>query len=38
MLPYSVLVGRDGRVGWSKLGVLERVELEGKIKALLKAD
>lgn len=34
-LPYSVLVGRDGTVRWTKLGVLERPELERKIKTLL---
>lgn len=38
MLPYSVLVDRQGVVRWSKLGALERAELEREIKRLLGAD
>lgn len=34
-LPYSVLVGRDATVRWTKLGVLERPELEREIESLL---
>ena len=34
-LPYTVLVGRDGRVAWTLLGALERDELERRIESLL---
>jgi peroxiredoxin len=35
MLPYSVLVDRQGVVRWSYLGALDRAELEAQIQALL---
>ena len=38
MLPYSVLVDREGRIRWSRLGVLDRNELEQEVEALLAVD
>lgn len=34
MLPYSVLVGPDGLIYWTRLGVLERTQLESQLTAL----
>jgi peroxiredoxin len=34
MLPYSVLVDREGVIQWTHLGALERQELETQIRAL----
>ncbi|KAA9131612.1 TlpA family protein disulfide reductase [Marinihelvus fidelis] len=35
MLPYSVLIGRDGIVRWTKLGEVHREELVEQLKPLL---
>jgi len=35
LLPYSVLVDRQGIVRWTRLGVLEIPDLEARINALL---
>ncbi len=35
LLPYSVLIGRDGLVRWTRLGELEASELEARVTALL---
>jgi hypothetical protein len=37
MLPYTVLVGPDGIVRWTRLGVVSREELEPRVRALLPA-
>ncbi|HLF30454.1 MAG TPA: TlpA disulfide reductase family protein [Xanthomonadales bacterium] len=35
VLPYSVLIGRDGIIRWAHLGVLEKTELVQRIQELL---
>jgi thiol-disulfide isomerase/thioredoxin len=35
VLPYSVLIGRDGVVRWTHMGVLEKVDLTRRIRELL---
>lgn len=35
VLPYTVLVGADGTIRWTRLGVLDRGTLEREIEALL---
>jgi thiol-disulfide isomerase/thioredoxin len=35
VLPYTVLVGADGTIRWTRLGVLDRVALEQEIEELL---
>lgn len=35
VLPYSVLIGRDGIIRWTHLGVLDEDELIARIRALL---
>lgn len=37
MLPYTVLIDRDGVIHWTKLGVLEEDELEQRVGELLEA-
>ena len=34
MLPFSVLIDRQGVVRWTRLGVLDRVELEQQISLI----
>ncbi len=34
MLPYSVLVGRGGTIRWTRLGVLDRMDLETRLAEL----
>lgn len=35
LLPYSVLVDREGRIRWARMGVLEEAELDERIRELL---
>lgn len=35
VLPYSVLIDREGMIAWTHLGVLEEEELAGQIDVLL---
>jgi hypothetical protein len=35
VLPYSVLIGRDGIIRWAHLGVLEETDLVQRIRELL---
>jgi peroxiredoxin len=37
MLPYSVLVGADGIVRWTRLGAVSREDLERRVRELLPA-
>ena len=37
MLPYTVLVGADGVVRWTRLGAVSREDLERRVRALLPA-
>lgn len=37
MLPYSVLIDRDGVIRWTRLGVLEEAELQQRVVELLEA-
>jgi len=34
MLPYTVLVDADGMIRWTRLGVLERSQVEAQLAAL----
>lgn len=37
MLPYTVLIDRDGVIRWTRLGVLEEAELQRRLGELLEA-
>jgi hypothetical protein len=38
MLPYSVLVDREGTIRWVRLGALDERSLELEVKKQLRAD
>ena len=38
MLPYSVLVDASGVVRWTRLGTVDRDQLEAQLAALVKSD